>query len=46
MLLPHSDLAGSLHIVFSALNGEPAASALGSRGHGEVISDLHLVLTS
>ena len=46
MFAPHSDLAGSLHFIILGLIGDHAASALGSEGHGEVVSDLHLVLTS
>ena len=46
MFVPHSDLAGSLHSVILGLSGDHAASALGSGGHGEVVSDLHLVRTS
>ena len=46
MFKSHTDLAGSFHFVISGMTLEPAASALGSRGLGEVDSDLHIVQTS
>ena len=46
MFKSHSDLAGSFHFFISGLTLEPVASALGSRGLGEVDSHIHLFLTS